>query len=389
MMRRTLAAVILSLAAAGGAWAQQAGAQANAAAARAELAAGTRAYGAGDYAGAERHFRKVLELDPSVKDVRLYIARSVQRQYRPGAQTPENVAAGERAVAAYEDILRHDPSSEDAYKAVLFLHGQMKNEEKVREVLVRRAETDALPPERRAEAYTILAGKQWQCSYDVTERKENKDTVNEADKVVVKYKMPADSSDFYKARECANEGLRLAELAVGLDPNSSQALAYKMNLLREAAKLSEMEGDAAGAAEYTRQHEAALQAHNTMTGGPQGPRPAGNDAQRSLDSGDAPPPAPGSKPRMVKGGILNGKAVSKPAAEYPEEAKAAGVEGTVTVQILVDEEGQVVTAEAVSGPELLRPAAEAAARQARLSPTRLSGEPVRVTGLLTYTFVLR
>ncbi|HLM56808.1 MAG TPA: hypothetical protein VK422_11890, partial [Pyrinomonadaceae bacterium] len=299
------------------------------------MAAGTRAYGAGDYAAAERHFRKVLELDPSVKDVRLYIARSVQRQYRPGAQTPENVAAGERAVAAYQDILGQDPLNEDAYKAVLFLYGQMRNEEKVREVLLRRAETDALPPERRAEAYTILASKQWQCSYDITEQKENKETVNESDKVVIKYKMPADSSDFYKARACATEGQRLAELAVGLDPNSGQALAYKTNLLREAAKLSEMEGDTAGAAEYTRQYEAALQAHNTMTGVPREKAGGGNDVQRSLDSGDAPPSAPGPTPKMVSGGILNEKAESKPLPAYPPILRAEGVEGTVTVHVLV------------------------------------------------------
>ena len=385
-MRRTLAAVILSLAASGAGWAQ---AQAGAEAARAELRAGTRAYGAGDYAAAERHFRKVLELDPSVKDVRLYIARSVQRQYKPGVQTPENVAAGERAVAAHEDILRQDPLNEDAYKAVLFLYGQMKNEEKVREVLLRRAETDALPPERRAEAYMILASKQWQCSYDITERRENKDTVSEADKVAVKYKMPTDSSDFYKARECATEGLRLAELAVGLDANSGQALTYKTNLLREAAKLSEMEGDAAGAAEYTRQYEAALQAHNTMTGVTREKAGAVNAVQPTPDLAEAPPTEPGSKSKMVRGGILNGKAVSKPLPEYPEEARAAGVEGAVSVQVVVDEEGGVVSARAISGPELLRPAAEAAARQARFSPTRLSGEPVRVTGLLTYNFALK
>ena len=53
-----------------------------------------------------------------------------------------------------------------------------------------------------------------------------------------------------------------------------------------------------------------------------------------------------------------------------------------------DETGKVVSASAVSGHPLLRPAAEQAARQARFTPTLLSGEPVRVTGLLTYNFVL-
>jgi TonB family protein len=91
---------------------------------------------------------------------------------------------------------------------------------------------------------------------------------------------------------------------------------------------------------------------------------------------------------IVSGGILQGKAVSKPQPAYPAEAKAAGVSGTVVVQVIVGEDGSVVEAEAVRGPELLRDAAVEAAREARFSPTRLSGQPVRVSGVITYRFVL-
>jgi TonB family protein len=91
---------------------------------------------------------------------------------------------------------------------------------------------------------------------------------------------------------------------------------------------------------------------------------------------------------IVSGGVLNGKAVSKPAPVYPPIAKAARVQGTVAVQILVNEDGDVISATAVSGHPLLQAAAVAAARQAKLSPTRLNGTPVRVSGTLTYNFVL-
>jgi len=53
--------------------------------------------------------------------------------------------------------------------------------------------------------------------------------------------------------------------------------------------------------------------------------------------------------RFVAGGILNGKALSKPAPVYPRAAKASGVAGTVAVEVVVDESGMVETAEAVSG----------------------------------------
>jgi TonB family protein len=94
-------------------------------------------------------------------------------------------------------------------------------------------------------------------------------------------------------------------------------------------------------------------------------------------------------PRVVMGGVLNEKAVSKPEPAYPSAAKAAGVTGRVVVHVEVGEGGDVVTAEAIDGPSLLRDAAEEAARQAHFPPTRLSGEPVRVSGVVTYDFRLR
>jgi protein TonB len=89
------------------------------------------------------------------------------------------------------------------------------------------------------------------------------------------------------------------------------------------------------------------------------------------------------------GGVLNEKAVSKPQPAYPAAARAAGVTGRVVVHIEIGEDGDVVTAKAIDGPSLLRDAAEEAAHQAHFSPTRLSGEPVRVSGVVTYDFWLR
>ena len=375
-MRRAVAAVALALAASVAAFGQT-----NAGEARKELDMGARAYRAGRFAEAEQRFRRALELDPEGKNTRLFIARAVQQQYKPGVQTPENLAAGERAVAAYQEILARDPSNEDAYKAVVFLYGQMKNEQKLNELLLGRANDFSLPDAARAEAFTTLAGKQWQCSYDLTEH--NKATESKPDKVVVRYTMPADQGDFIRARQCVAEGLRLAEQAVSLAPKSPNAQAHRANLLREAAKLAEMEGDAAGQADYMRQYEEALQ---MQTGSARGAPGAGAPEVQvapvaPADSADA------AGAVVIAGGVLDGKAVSKPQPAYPPIAKAAGASGTVTVQIVVDEEGNVVSASAVSGHPLLQQAAVAAAREARFSPTLLSGKPVRVSGVVTYNFV--
>jgi len=92
--------------------------------------------------------------------------------------------------------------------------------------------------------------------------------------------------------------------------------------------------------------------------------------------------------KTVSGGALNGKAVSKPVPEYPAAAMAARASGTVVVQITVDECGVVEKANAVSGHPLLRAAATDAAYKSQFTPTRLSGQPVKVTGMITYNFVL-
>ena len=95
----------------------------------------------------------------------------------------------------------------------------------------------------------------------------------------------------------------------------------------------------------------------------------------------------GNSIKTVSGGVLNGKAVTLPKPDYPPAARAVGAGGTVMVQITIDEQGNVISAAAVSGHPLLQRAATDAARQATFSPTLLAGEPVKVSGVITYTFV--
>jgi protein TonB len=106
---------------------------------------------------------------------------------------------------------------------------------------------------------------------------------------------------------------------------------------------------------------------------------------------DEPPPPPAPKatpPRApISGGVLNGKAISLPKPAYPPIARQAHASGTVVVQVTIDENGSVISARAVSGHPLLQAVAVAAARGARFSPTKLSGQPVKVTGVITYNFV--
>lgn len=108
------------------------------------------------------------------------------------------------------------------------------------------------------------------------------------------------------------------------------------------------------------------------------------------DEPPPPPPKPTPKPAPrapISGGVLNGRAVNLPKPPYPAIARAAHASGTVTVQVTIDESGKVISAKAISGHPLLQQAAVQAAYGARFTPTQLSGQPVKVTGVITYNFV--
>ncbi|MDQ3797826.1 MAG: energy transducer TonB [Acidobacteriota bacterium] len=107
----------------------------------------------------------------------------------------------------------------------------------------------------------------------------------------------------------------------------------------------------------------------------------------------SPKPAPAEvepkkeKPRMVTGGVVNGKATNLVKPQFSAAAKAVKASGTVNVQVVIDEKGNVISASAASGHQLLRKSAEDAARASKFTPTFLTGQPVKVTGVIVYNFV--
>jgi periplasmic protein TonB len=107
-----------------------------------------------------------------------------------------------------------------------------------------------------------------------------------------------------------------------------------------------------------------------------------------VDPPPAPAPTPKPVPKIIRKQILNGEARLLPKPPYPPLAKQARIQGTVTVQVLIDEKGNVVSATPVSGHPFLVHAAKAAALQARFSPTMYGDQPVKVSGLITYNFLI-
>jgi TonB family protein len=110
--------------------------------------------------------------------------------------------------------------------------------------------------------------------------------------------------------------------------------------------------------------------------------------RKSVVVADAPPPAPRPLLRPLSGGVLNGKALDLPMPNYPEVARRLRVTGVVQVEVVVDENGKVISARALSGPGSLRDVAMQAALRARFSPTKLSGQSVKISGQINYNFTL-
>ena len=93
------------------------------------------------------------------------------------------------------------------------------------------------------------------------------------------------------------------------------------------------------------------------------------------------------KPKKINAGIVNGKATWLPEPSYPAAARANRVSGVVLVQVLIDEKGKVILAGVSSGHPLLQAGARTAACLSKFSPTKVLGEPVKVSGIITYKFM--
>jgi len=225
-----------------------------------QLNEAARAYREGHFPEAEEHSRRAAELDPNNKTAPMFIARTIHAQYRPGVQSPENNAKAQEAIAAYQQLLANNPQDEEAYKAIAYLYEATKQDDKLRNWISSRAASDVTQPEKRAEAYVVLASKDWDCSFKITELPTNKTTTIDPsnNKATVSYKKPKDQKDFDQAQMCVKLGLTEAENAIRFDPNNESAWSYKTNLLLEASKLAEMDGKADQKAQYQKDYEAAL-----------------------------------------------------------------------------------------------------------------------------------
>ncbi|HKG59130.1 MAG TPA: hypothetical protein VKB05_05070 [Pyrinomonadaceae bacterium] len=195
-----------------------------------ELNEAALAYRKGNFVEAQAHSERALQLDPENKTALMYVARTIHVQYKPGDFTPENVAKAREAINAYQRIFDRSLVDEESYKAVAYLYDAIKEEELFREWVLQRAGNVALADDKRAEAYVVLASRDWDCSFKITELPRIQVTTINGNKRHDSYQLP---KEFERAKECASRGLQLANMAITLTLENESAWSYKTNLLLE------------------------------------------------------------------------------------------------------------------------------------------------------------
>src|SRR5215467_10484962 len=99
------------------------------------------------------------------------------------------------------------------------------------------------------------------------------------------------------------------------------------------------------------------------------------------------PPPPTPRPLARRAAVMaGGDVVRRMQPAYPAAARSAHITGTVTVELVINEQGNVTSARASSGPPLLAGAAESAARGFKFTPITLDGVPVKSNRTVLFHF---
>jgi serine/threonine protein kinase len=193
----------------------------------------------------------------SVED-KIKAARALKAQFRIGDPSPENIDKAHKAIDSYKEVLALDPNNDEAFKAGVSLYRSISDDESLQRWVEARTLNESVSPQRRAEAFTFLASRDWSCSNTVTDSSENKQIIDKNGALFIKWRKPKLQSDFDKAQRCTVRGLEEVEKAISLSPEYDVVWDFKQYLLLQYAILAEMEGRTDDSKNYRNQADQAL-----------------------------------------------------------------------------------------------------------------------------------
>lgn len=190
--------------------------------ARKNLVDGSLAYKERKFDVAEDLFRRAAARDPKGetdegKTAQVFLARTLHSKFI-GSRDKTNLA--EEAITEYKKALALNPNDQSSYKAVASLLENLQKPDEWKTWVTERSANMNIKPEYRAEALTALAAKQNTCANEISDTPETKKTVQRDGKEAYQFVKPANDADFQKMRACVEEGSRLIEQAVALEPDT-------------------------------------------------------------------------------------------------------------------------------------------------------------------------
>src|SRR5215207_4402370 len=242
--------------------------------ARKNLVDGATAYKERKFQVAEQLFRKTVDIDPDAETMegetaQIFLARTLHSEY---ISDRKNTGKAEEAVQSYQKVLAKNVNDQGSFKALASLIDTLGRKDVANQLVTERAANTNVKPEYRAEAYTSMAARQYSCANEISDVEPVKKAVKKDGKAVYQYTKPENADDFAKLKTCADEGIRLIEEAVKLEPADvqqmknldvktltpqqvdaklemlkifSSAWSYKANLLYQKMRIAEMDANTA------------------------------------------------------------------------------------------------------------------------------------------------
>lgn len=240
--------------------------------ARKNLVDGATAYKERKFQEAEHLFRKTVEIDPDAKTMegetaQLFLARTLHSEY---ISDRKRIEKAEEAIQSYKKVLAKNVNDQGSFKAVASLLEALEKKDEALQWITERSNNTNAKPEYQAEAFTSLAARKYSCANDISDVDPVKKTVKKDGKDVYQYTKPEKPEEFEKLKTCTEEGLKLVNQALTVEPPAvkelknldlkaasipemnekeellkifSSAWSYKANLLYQKMRIAEMDGN--------------------------------------------------------------------------------------------------------------------------------------------------
>jgi TonB family protein len=373
--------------------------------ARAQGGAGTlmkqaeAAYNRGDFKAAAELFENAVAVEPANLKAKLLLANTLLQEYVPGSGTDDPLAV--RARKQYLDVLVVEPANKQALHGLMLVDTNTKRFADARAWALRAIQADATDKG----PYYTAGFIDWCTTYPDYARARLAAGMQPQDPGIIPDAGLRQSVRTQHGAEL-EDGLRMLQTAIQLDPDYADAMAYMNLLYRIKAGIADTPAQSADfiakADDWVTQALAAKKRQAQHPQPPAGPLDVGAPAIVPFVAPPPPPPPPppgGNRTPnpvevgqriMIPGNVQQAKLVEQTHPVYPPAAKQAGVTGLVRLSVVIGKDGRVdpnIRVEKSAGL-LLDEAALDAVKRWVYQPTLLNGNPVEVATTVEVNFTL-